>query len=287
MKFIEAVEMFEKYQVTLERSENTIHSYHNDLYHFMNYLLEQFNCAPYLEDITSQDIEDYLYYLKEEKGYKASSRKRKLASLKSFYNFCHKKQLCTFNAAAEVDRIKSEQKERTYLTEEEIQQIVDAVNHRLIRLVLQTLYYTGLRISECVHLTLSDVDFDKNVIRVLEGKGRKDRIIPMNQKLKALLLDYKENWRPEKGTENFFCTSASGGLNRMYVNKIIQQTLQDLGWDKRITAHTFRHSFASNLVKKKVNIVQIQKLLGHSSLVTTSVYTHSNLEELANAVNCL
>jgi integrase/recombinase XerD len=179
------------------------------------------------------------------------------------------------------------QVERTYLTEEEVVILTEELDHPLIQLVVKTLYYTGLRISECIHLTLDDVNFERNWIRVIEGKGGKDRTIPMNLKLKELLADYKENWRAEVETPYFFCTFKSGKLHRNYVNLVIRQALKRLDWNRKITAHTLRHSFASNLVKKEVNIVKIQKLLGHSSLTTTSVYTHTNLVELEDAVNHL
>jgi integrase/recombinase XerD len=287
MKLAEAIELFIQYQGMTDRSPSTVAGYRNDLRYFMSYLVENYNCTPYLDDVTSEDISEYLYYLKEELDYKDASRKRKLASLRSFYKYCHRKQFCSYNVAADIEPVKLKQTEKMYLSEIEVQTIVDVVEHPLIKLAIQTLYYTGLRISECINLTLADVHFEKNYIHVINGKGGKDRIIPMSQKLKKLLLDYKENWRPEVTSSSFFCTAKTGGLSRMYVNKVLCKALDKLGWSQEITAHTFRHSFASNLVKNEVNIVKIQKLLGHTSLVTTSVYTHTKLSELEEAVNSL
>ncbi|MGG3887330.1 tyrosine-type recombinase/integrase [Brevibacillus panacihumi] len=287
MLLTEAISEFKTYQIGMERSFNTIDAYQNDLIHLNKHLLERDNCPVYVEDISTEDLEDYLYFLKDKLGYQAASRKRKLGTIRAFFKFCYKKRFCEENVAAELETIRSEQKERTYLTDQEVQQIINVIEHPLIRLVIQTLYYTGLRISECTKLTLSDVDLAKEVILVREGKGRKDRLIPINQKLRVLLLDYKENWRPRRGTDNFFCTPYSGRLSPVYVNRVLSEAVDKLGWSQNITAHTFRHSFASNLVKQQVNIVQVQKLLGHTSLVTTSIYTHTNMTELSEAVNTL
>jgi len=287
MKLSAAIDLFIKYQITIERSPSTIQGYNNDLQYFRRYLLNKYNLPPYLEDITNQDVEDYLFYLKNELGYTASSRKRKLASLRSFYKYCYQKRYCSLNVTVDIQPIKQKQVERAYLSEEEVNTVVAAIEHPLIKLVIQTLYFTGMRISECLGLTLENINFDKKYIHVVNGKGGKDRIIPLNQKLADLLLDYKHSWRPKVGSELFFCTEASGGLNRNYVNKVLQRTLQEINYDRKITAHTFRHSFASSLLKNNVDIVKIQKLLGHSSLVTTSIYTHTNLNELEEAVNHL
>jgi site-specific recombinase XerD len=286
MRLNEVILRFQKYQIALDRSEHTIHAYTNDLHHFGIYLAKAHNCAVYLEDITTEDIEEYLYHLKEEKEYKPASRKRKLAVLRAFYTFCYRKQFCIQNAAAEVEQIKIDHKERSYLTDEEVEKFIVSVEHRLMKLVIQTLYYTGLRISECVGLTLDDVDAAENVFHV-KGKGGKGRMIPMHEKLKALLVDYRDNWRPERGTDNFFCTYQSGKLSRNYVNRIIKETRAQLGWKKPICCHSFRHAFSSSLVKRNVNIVKIQKLLGHASLATTSIYTHTSLDELYRAINTL
>ena len=146
---------------------------------------------------------------------------------------------------------------------------------------------TGLRISECLSLTLDDVDLDKSMIRVIQGKGGKDRNVPINQTLLPLLKDYRNNWRDAYGSDLFFATKKSGSLSNSYINTVIRNTVKKLGWKKQVSCHTLRHSFASSLVKKKVGLVEIQKLLGHSSLKVTSVYTHVDMDQLNEAVNAL
>ncbi|MEW9702597.1 tyrosine-type recombinase/integrase [Paenibacillus sp. SI8] len=286
MVLLEAIGQFEKYQTSIDRSEKTIEAYRNDLLFFVKYLVDAYNCTPYLTDVTSEDIEDYFFYLKKERGYSPASLKRKLAVFRTFYNFCNKKKYCNTNAAVHVETIKQEHREKEFLTSGEVLQLVDAIDHQLMKKVVLTLYYTGLRISECINLTLEEIDFKHNTIKIY-GKGKKERIVPLNLKLKEILLHYIENERPYSKTNNLFCTAASGGVSDSYVNKLIKTAVDKLGWNKEVTCHTFRHSFASNLVKKNVNVVQIQKLLGHTSLSTTTVYTHTKLDDLTSAVNQL
>jgi integrase/recombinase XerD len=284
MKIHMVVEQFQQYQMAQDHSVNTIRSYHNDLHHFIGFLVEKYNYMLDLEEVTTEDIEAYLYHLNVDKGYTPSSRKRKLAVIRSLFRYCEKKKLCSVNPSVHVESVRLDHRERVFLTEQEVERVAAQIEHTLIRLVIVTLYYTGMRISECLSLKLSDVDFNKNVIKVKMSKGRKDRPLPMNERLKEKLQHYVEHERPYSKHDLFFCTPNSGKLNRNYVNKILSMALDELGMSQEITAHTFRHSFASNLLQKGAHIVHIQKLLGHTSLSTTSVYTHVNMDELAKVV---
>ncbi|MBY0054921.1 tyrosine-type recombinase/integrase [Brevibacillus agri] len=287
MLLVHAIQKFLHYLTSLERSEQTTSGYEKDLKLFSRFLEKKYNCSPYLEEVTAADIEDYLLWLKEERNYAPASRARNLYTLRSFFAYAYKKELVARNVALSVENIKTQQKERVYLSEEEVQQLVGAIDHDLIRLVVQVLYLTGLRISECLDLTLDTVDLERKVIHVVAGKGNKDRIIPISDKLLPLLRHYVEHERPDTDSDLFFCTKKTGKLSPVYVNRVLADAVEKLGWKKKVTAHILRHSFASQLVKKEVNLVQIQKLLGHSSLKVTSIYTHSNLEQLSEAVNAL
>ncbi|HVI41319.1 MAG TPA: tyrosine-type recombinase/integrase, partial [Anaerovoracaceae bacterium] len=186
----------------------------------------------------------------------------------------------------EVEYVKLDYKERVSLTEDEVQALFSATKEPLIRLIFQTLYYTGLRVSECVNLTMDCVDFTSNVILVKSGKGNKDRSVPMNSKLRVLLMDYTNSWRNGENTDRLFCTK-SGGICPSYINRKLKVSAKDARIAKHLTAHILRHSFASNLLKNGVDILRIQKLLGHSSIKTTSIYTHTNIVDLGQAVNAL
>jgi site-specific recombinase XerD len=285
MLLMESVCLFGKYQANIERSPVTIRAYHEDLSLLNRYLQVKYNGPIYLEDISQEDVENYLFYLKEEKGYQPISRKRVLGSMRSFFSHAYKNEWCEKNVTAKLEPIKCQQKERHFLSEEEVNQFVHAIDHELIQLVAQTLYYTGMRISECLNLQVDEVNLEDNLIYVKQGKGNKDRIIPINPKLKKLLINYKEDWRVE--SDNFFATKISGTLSTTSVARIFRETTKALGWKKKVTAHILRHSFASKLVKNNVHLVKISKLLGHSSLKTTSIYVHSHIDDLKDAVNTL
>jgi site-specific recombinase XerD len=285
MLFLDSIHQFGIYQTNIERSPVTIKAYRLDLTLLNNYLQDKYNGPIYLEDITKDDISSYLLYLKEVKNQQPISRKRVLGSIRSFFSYAYRNEWCKHDVTATLEPIKCQQKERHYLSEAEVNQFISAIDHQLIKLVAQTLYYTGMRITECLNLQVDDMDLENNLIYVRHGKGNKDRVIPINPKLKELLVDYQENWRVE--SNNFFATRISGTLSKTRVANVFRQTTDKLGWKKRVTAHILRHSFASNLVKKDVHLVKISKLLGHSSLKTTSVYVHSHIDDLMEAVNTL
>lgn len=281
-----AIEKFKKYLITTEKSEETVRSYGIDLSHFEEFLEDKYNCPLYIDEIKVEDIEDFLYYLKK-KNLQTATRSRNLYTLRSFWNYAYKSKLCKWNLAMAIEPIKIQKKERTYLSEKEVDTLINAVDHPLIKLVVQTLYYTGLRINECLNLKLNDVDIESKIIHVIGGKGNKNRDIPINKNLLSLLKNYVENGRTEIESDYFFATKKSGKLSAAYVNSVIRDTVNSLGWKKHVSAHILRHSFASNLIKNGVNLVYVQKLLGHSNLKVTSIYTHANMEDLNKSINVL
>ncbi|USG65359.1 tyrosine-type recombinase/integrase [Brevibacillus ruminantium] len=287
MLLMNAIHNFIQYLSSLERSQETITGYRKDLFLFTRFLESKYNCESYLDEITAYDIEEYLMYLKEKRNYAPASRGRNLHTLRSFFTYAYNKELVSRNVALSVEKIKVQQKERTYLTEEEVELLIKTIDHHLIRLVVIVLYMTGLRISECLNLTLDNVDLKNRVIHVVAGKGNKDRLIPISKRLVPLMDDYIRYHRPDTESPLFFCTKKTGMLSPVYVNRIITQAVTKLGWKKKVTAHILRHSFASQLVKNDVNLVQIQKLLGHSSLNVTSIYTHTDLDQLSEAIDTL
>lgn len=284
--FTEIVQKFLQQMKTLERSPETISGYTKDLNTFNQFMEKRYNGAFYIHEVTTNDLEEFLEAL-QKKGQAPTSRSRRYYTLRSFFNYAYKKGFVQRNIALSIDPPKLQQKERTYLSENEVMKLVNEIEHPLIQTVVLTLYYTGLRISECLNLTMQDVDFGTKEIHVVAGKGNKDRTVPIADKLLPVLIDYVQLQRPNVKSNYFFATSKTGMLSPVYVNRVLDETVKKLGWKKKVTAHILRHTFASQLVKKGVNAVKIQKLLGHSSLKVTSIYLHSNLEELSEAVNVL
>ncbi|MCO1603185.1 tyrosine-type recombinase/integrase [Desulfosporosinus nitroreducens] len=280
----EVITLFKKHLIINERSPETLRAYMIELENFAQYNETQYNGPVYLEEVTVRDIEEYLHELKV-RGSHASRRSRMVYILRSFYNFATRQELVNNNVAARVDSVKVQQLERTFLSDEEFQELVSVITNDLIKVLIYTLFMTGLRIKEALDLTLQDVDFTANVIRVKHGKGNKSRVIPIGDKLLPILRNYVDKSRPNCESSNFFATKVSGQLSASMANKTLKQTVSQLGWNKKVTCHVLRHSFASHLVRNNVNIVRVQKLLGHASLKTTSIYTHATMDELAEAVN--
>ena len=180
-----------------------------------------------------------------------------------------------------------EKKEREYLTMEEMARLLACIDHPVILAVCSTILYAGLRISEVCNLKKADVDLQNMELFVHLGKGKKDRILPISEELGEILLEYKAGSSYNQ-SEYFFATAHSKGhISHQYVNACIGKYVKKAGIQKHISAHNLRHSYASALATNGCSVVAIQKLLGHSSLKTTSIYTHTSKQELVDSVNSL
>lgn len=285
MLLSEALEGFAQYQSSIERSPRTIRGYGQDLSMFRRYLEGQFNTSVYISDLRTEDVETFLIHLKDERQTKPSSRKRYLGSIRSFCKWAYSRNLLEEDIAEKLEPIKVHIEERRYLTEEEVDQFIDAIDHRVVKVAVQIMYHTGLRVSECVGLKKNHVDLPDNLLRVVKGKGNKNRVIPIRDRLFDILVDY-ETWR--ENSDYYLATRKTGKLSIVRVGAVIRETVAKLGWEKgSVTAHSFRHAFASHLIHRDVNLVNVSKLLGHASLNTTSIYTHAHLDDLRDAVNVL
>ncbi|NMM65105.1 tyrosine-type recombinase/integrase [Clostridium sp. P21] len=282
----DAINKFTYHLTITNKSKETIKSYTSDLTAFEHFLEWKYNCAVYLSDVTMVDIDDYLYELKKKK-LSSASRSRQIYTFRSFWSYLYKNKFCEWNIAMSIEPIKIQRTERTFLSSEEAHALINAIEHPLIKTVVQTLFYTGLRISECLNLKVKDVDIENKVIHIINGKGSKNRDIPINVNLLSILKNYVETYKCSIKSNYFFATEKSGSLSAPYVNRVLNDTAHTLGWKKHVSAHILRHSFASNLIKNGVNLVYVQKLLGHSNLKVTSIYTHANMDDLNKCINVL
>lgn len=269
-----------------EMSSETIRGYQVDLRQFNKFLLGESNTPVFVNQITEENIELFVDQLVK-KDLKPASINRKINAISSFCNFGVKKRWLAYNPANDVDRVKGKSKERTFLTISEMQQLIEAIEHPIIQTVAILMSNTGLRVSEATNLQLKDVDFEKRVIHVIEGKGGKDRDVPMNEALAAKLKDYLLNIRPMVQSLFFFATKKTGMVSQQYVNRTIKETCRTIGQEKEVTSHVLRHSFASQLVKTSTHVSHIQRLLGHADVRTTSIYMHAEQQDLADAVNTI
>ena len=287
MLFQQAIELFEEYLIFIQRSKMTIRCYMPHLKQFDNYLTVAYNRPVYLNEVTAADVEQYLSNVLPEDKYSSSHRSNMIIAFRSFYNFATAKDYSEENIGKNIKCIRVQTKERTYISEIEFWKICKNIQGSItVKAALQTIFYTGLRLSEIVSLKLEDMDFHSDILYVREGKGKKERRIPINGKLRKILQDYIEENRVDIGTENFFACR-TGGISATRIEEVLRETIKTMGVEKQITPHILRHSFASNLLERGNDIFQVQKLLGHERIETTSIYLHTSMEELEKAVNLL
>lgn len=286
MKLQEAIRLFLEYLVEIERSPATIKDYRKSLNKFNRYLCNRYNCQFYVEDVTAEIFEKYLQEAFGEKGYSTAYLHSTIKAYKVLFNFCFKKGYHKTDIANQVQQVRQWNKERIYLTPEEIETFIGHIDTPLMKAVAYTMYYAGLRIGECMKLTVDAVDFDKNCIMVKNHQDKVLRIVPINYKLREILEEYRDYWRTEKETPYFFATR-TGKISDCHVNRSLKAASEASGMHKDVTCHILRHSFASNLVAKGIELNKLKMLLGHKSLRTTSIYLHSNMEELRGAVELI
>lgn len=280
-----AIEQFLVFLENKDASTHTVVNYKSVLTKLQNYLEGiEFNGACYMDEIQLEHLENYFRYRKEQ-GNCSKTRKNIQIILRSFYRFACEHDLIDTNITLKLSPIKAPKKERIYLTEEESALLIDTIENPCIKVIAMTIYYSGLRVSEIEHLLLTDVDFHLDEIHVIQGKGKKDRTIPLHPVLKDAMIHYIENDR-NPVSDRFFSSKNSGKISACYINDIIMTAASKAGIYKKsnVTAHILRHSFASRLVKHHCDIVSIQKLMGHTDLKTTSIYLHLNKEELKKAI---
>lgn len=278
---------FFDYLLSIGRSKNTTKTYGKNLKKYYKYLSLKKNREIFIDELTSDEVEEYL--LDNTVNLSIQSKHVFLTSFKSFMGYCFNKGLCPVSIGKELKQVKCRVKEKTSLTEEEFQTLVDNIGNPVLKCVVYTMYYTGCRINELVELTMNDVDFGRNIITIRKPKGHrhKSRIIPINHKLKHLLLEYLSIRLGGKTEDSFFVLKRSGRISGSTVNQAIKEATQKAELDRNITNHIIRHTFASLLAEKGIDLKRIQTLLGHSNLDITNIYLHANPRKLREAVNLL
>ena len=265
-------------------SPHTISSYKRDLVQLASYLEER---KVKLREIDNVVLRGFLARL-QEKGNKKSTVARKLAAIRSFFQFCMRKKWLEDNPAKIVATPKQEKYVPSFLSEDEMAKFLDLPQtHQPLDLrdkaVLELLYATGMRVSELAGLNLEDVNFSERLIRV-RGKGKKERLIPFGKKAEDCLAFYIRA-RPQiaKGDieeKTLFLNYRGERLTSRSVERIVDKYIRLTALRRKISPHSLRHSFASHLLSRGADLRVIQELLGHESLATTQKYTHLDLRQL-------
>ena len=281
-----ALQLYVNYLELKESSKMTIKSYRTLLNEFMRYVESYHNGPVSIDEIKCSDIEMFLAF-RRSVGDVPTSRNRHFYILSGFFGFLLNRDLVEKNIMKMLTPIKINQKERKYLEFHQIEELLDAIEPPILKVAVTTLAYTGLRVSELCNLKDSDIDLDTRVIRVVSGKGNKDRLVPISEKLHPILLDYTIRLKPRKQTDYFFATHKNPVITDDYINRVIKAAATKIGLDFKPTAHTLRHSFASALVKKNAPLPSVQRILGHADLRITSRYIHQNFNQIKDAVDLI
>lgn len=260
-------------------SQNTLMAYQTDLKLFSTWLGRQ-NIS--LIDLQVAELQRFLKY-RHQQGISPRSVSRTLSSLRSFYRFCLRENLCLEDPTALLESPKLGRSLPKSLSEVEVEALLIApdigTNLGLRdRAMLELLYATGLRVSELVNLSLQMLNLKMGVVRTI-GKGRKERLVPMGEDAMEWLEQYLENARPEilKGlgqTEAVFVTRRGAAMTRQTFWYAVKRYAKVSGINSAISPHTLRHAFATHLLNHGADLRVVQMLLGHSNISTTQIYTH-------------
>jgi len=288
------LEIFLKYLINEKNySGYTIISYKKDLSQLFSFLEE--NRLLKKEDIpigiTNRTLRKYIVYLKE-KNYARRSISRKISTVRSFFKFILREKLIDSNPASHLITPKIEKKLPSFLYSQEVDKLIETPHQESpsgIRdiAILETLYGTGVRVSELINLDINDFDKNERVIRVL-GKGSKERILPLSNHIIRAMEKYMENRHLLNKNKNsrsvnnnaLFINRYGGRMTTRSIRRIILKYMKMANLNKKLSPHVLRHSFATHLLGGGADLRSVQELLGHKSLSTTQIYTHITKERL-------
>ena len=254
-------------------SKNTVSSYKNDISSFLSWLnKKQIN----YQQVSGKNINEFISNLFNS-GLKSSSINRKISSIKHFYLFLSKKKIIEYSPADEIETPKQEKYLPISMSEDEVERLLSSPNsNRIIerrdKAMIEILYATGMRISELVNLKLTDVDFNRSVLKVF-GKGSKERLVPYGEKA-AEALDIYLRDRKKSDSKNVFLSNRGSQITRGAFWQRIKIYIKRENLKSSISPHTLRHAFATHLLNRGADLRSVQILLGHSDLSTTQIYTH-------------
>ncbi|MFJ5964999.1 site-specific tyrosine recombinase XerD [Bacillus sp. NPDC093026] len=268
--------------LTVERglSENTIVSYKRDLQNYLSFLMTHEQLKD-VNDVTRIHIIHYLKQLKDE-GKSSKTSVRHLSSIRSFHQFLLREKVTTDDPSWNIETQKTERTLPKVLSLHEVEKLLDTPNQHMPfdyrdKAMLELLYATGIRVSEMLDLTLSDVHLTMGFIRCF-GKGRKERIVPIGEAAASAIEVYLEKGRSKllkkQTTDALFLNHHGKKMSRQGFWKNLKKRAIEAGIQKELTPHTLRHSFATHLLENGADLRAVQEMLGHADISTTQIYTH-------------
>ena len=264
-------------------SSNTLRAYKKDLNDFFNFINK--NSVSDWNEIKKKHVHEYLYFLSINK-LNSKTISRKLASVKSFFNFLIKKNILENNIVKSIPSPKVDKKLPIFLNQDQISLLLKLPNSSSFdelrnNLILEIFYSTGVRISELVKIKIKHITLSDNSISIL-GKGNKKRIVIIGNYAKKKLEDYL-NYSRVKNAEYLFQKlrkSKNDYLSERSVFNIVKKYTSKVTRNEQISPHALRHTFATHLLNNGADLMSVKELLGHKDLSSTQIYTHVNISEL-------
>jgi integrase/recombinase XerD len=286
---IKDFEMFLRFERNF--SENTLDAYIRDIRKLKDYSEQNLeNIGP--DSISYENLQEYIFALSKQK-FSERSQARWISSIKAFFRYLMEDEIRKDNPSSLLEGPKLGLYLPDTLSLTDINKIIGAIEissktGKRNQCIVEVLYGCGLRVSELIDIKISNINFKENYIKVT-GKGNKTRFVPLANYTAELIQEYIKEIRSEckvtkKHEDTLFLNSRGTNMSRVIVFLIIKELTDKAGVSKKISPHTFRHSFATHLLQNGADLRFIQEMLGHSSITTTEVYTHLKNEELRDVI---
>ncbi|AYO58806.1 tyrosine recombinase XerD [Chryseobacterium sp. 6424] len=292
MTWDEKIKDFENF-LKFERnfSDNTLDAYLRDIRKLRDYAEVMIDNTGPLE-ITYEHIQEYLFQLSKQK-FSERSQARWISSIKAFFKYLVEDEAREDNPTTLLESPKLGLYLPDTLSFDDVEKIIKAINistdlGRRNQCMIEVLYGCGLRVSELIDLKISNINFRESYLKV-DGKGDKSRFVPLAaytaELIKTYITEVRSKYKINKKCEDIlFLNSRGSAMSRVIVFIIIKELTEKAGINKKISPHTFRHSFATHLLQNGADLRYIQEMLGHSSITTTEIYTHLKNEELRDVI---
>ncbi len=278
----------------LERSlsDNSISAYVNDINKLTSFLKLENKESIQFSDIDSKIIQEFVEYIYN-LGISSYSQARIISGVKSFFNYLLIEEKIKLNPTQLIESPKLDKKLPDTLNIDDIENILSSIELNSFegvrnRAIVETLYSCGLRVSELINLSYQNLYLDIGFIKVI-GKASKERLVPIGSSaIKYITIydkDYRKKVKVKAGNDGFLFLNRRGSkISRNMIFIIIKKIAQKLNLEKKISPHTFRHSFATHMIEGGADLRAVQEMLGHESITTTEIYTHLNKEYLREVV---
>ncbi len=282
--FLHSIKQFLEYlQFEKRYSMHTISNYEIDLQEFYQFLQTTFEINN-LEEVRAVHIRNWMAAMLD-KSLHPNTVKRKRSALNSFYKFCNKNNIVAANPTSALVVPKSPKPIPQFVEQTKMDNLFDATTQSIFsanelglqhQLIIDLFYQTGMRLSELINLKITDIDFSRQIVKVL-GKRNKERMIPMSSDFLNQLKGYINSL---ENAQTFLFETNGKPLYPKYVQRLVKKYLSLITTIQKKSPHVLRHTFATHMLNHGAELIAVKELLGHTSLAATQVYTHSSIEQL-------